>query len=698
MITTYIYFANSDLFPDASTFILPQQNPNENGKLPVAINDIALVHFAPPQIAEPKQVPMRTIQELAPQITLKPLGDAAFKAAVATVQRSHPATENRAAETQPGKTPKDGAEAALLKTIKGQPGMEAKQQPFADKNLHQDTPPLPAQPKGKKLPKAIANLAKRQNPEQTDVPITSRPITSKASTAQSEKVKSIPLPHSQETVKNQQRPKETTKPPHMSILTNQRNVEQSPEELKPGKISRSSQGAKIKKDSGKNIPAPEPQKESVIRGKKPLKASLGAPSKDEKISEGEPSKPAEASTKSKTKKTRDKEAVVKATKKTLKNDRLSEPELASSRVEKKSITQRSGSAALNVGDQSKASSLIAPLFTPFGINNHKAKDKSTYNTKASIHQSKVSDLLFMIVSALMCGAKTVDDITVIINNKKAWFKAALGLKSTGSMPNSKMIWALLSSFDANVFESLLLPLLEEIRGLPQEAHAHMKKNKLLPFLHMWETPTGTLFGQPKSHSTNISEEIASTFLPLLLLKNTFLFGVGIESHSPLVSLTKQKGGYSIIAVDREAYRPNNDEGIIYEDHTRDKERTTLYQFIMDTKKAISLLTVEHEVFGKHLQEYAYVSTSINEPAEVFFTFFPHQMHLQASVHWMVKLSPRPEFQSAALKNGSLNLMQLSTYAQRTIAAHPDEKLSTHQKMKKCSLDNDYLLAVFSGGL
>jgi len=672
--------------PEASTTFSPHF-PDSNGfKLPIIINDVAVVRFSPPIMNEPIIVPMRMIQELTPQAKFIPQAEAAHKAAVATVQRSHPATADNDMKTKGEKhsgSGKDPTELLTLKTIKGEMSTAMKQHSSeANKNKLEKAV---AAEKSQVISKNITtNISKKQNsPPPSELPEMS---------LKSSKSSSPPLIHPQTAVKEQSLKNVQKKDLSKNLIVKSSDSKNLKTKEKSDSYFKTNLDAKSKPQS-KELLSPRVNKSEAP--KSPKSASLIKP----------PAKPAEpkvlhahapgtrpsAEPKRKSKIEVKKNSIDATTKKTIKqNTQNSAPEGQSktATMEHKTATQRNAAIAIASNEHPKLN-LLANIFTPLTLEGKKESTKPKNKNKAPVHQYKVSDLLFMVLSAQLCGAKGIDDIILTINKKKEWFKGVLGLSQAASMPSSRMIWNFLSSIDSNAYEAYLEPLLDELRS--QKSNAEQKTNGLLPFLHIWETASGIIYGQPKAHIKNISDSLIASLMPMLFLKESILFACGIESHSPIASATKQKRGYSITEVDFTAYSPDQNNATTYEDLSTDLERTTINEYEIDAKKSTYLLTVEHEVFGKHLHEYAYLATSLTNPAEMLFAHFTQQLHLQNALHWMMKISPT--MQHLADDNGSLVVLKMAGYAERLLA-EKYTNLSNRQKMKKCMTDNDFLLSMF----
>lgn len=75
---------------------------------------------------------------------------------------------------------------------------------------------------------------------------------------------------------------------------------------------------------------------------------------------------------------------------------------------------------------------------------------------------RLIDILYMVLSAVVCGSQTVFDITAFVETNEAWFKTALGLRS--GLPSTRLITKLIVGFDPNQMSEMINVWIREAQG------------------------------------------------------------------------------------------------------------------------------------------------------------------------------------------------------------------------------------------
>lgn len=94
---------------------------------------------------------------------------------------------------------------------------------------------------------------------------------------------------------------------------------------------------------------------------------------------------------------------------------------------------------------------------------------------------RLDDLLLMIFSAVLCGAKNTLGICRYLQSQERFFKAWMGIKH--SMPSYRVIWFLLNKLDPKMFRLLLKKILTK------------DSSKQMQLIHVWESPRGIVLGE-----------------------------------------------------------------------------------------------------------------------------------------------------------------------------------------------------------
>jgi hypothetical protein len=149
----------------------------------------------------------------------------------------------------------------------------------------------------------------------------------------------------------------------------------------------------------------------------------------------------------------------------------------------------------------------------------KLKNKSKgggHKQSSEMVEFRFSDILFMLLSATVCGCKSIADYVNFIQSREKWFKIILGAQC--NVQPKELVWRILSSLNPVNFQNFLNPWLDEVCGHPTRLKNPDGKPKL-PGISIWQSPIGLLMGQSKGSDPFLDRLAIPAMLQLFNLRS-----------------------------------------------------------------------------------------------------------------------------------------------------------------------------------
>ncbi|HEV8052169.1 MAG TPA: transposase family protein, partial [Parachlamydiaceae bacterium] len=155
----------------------------------------------------------------------------------------------------------------------------------------------------------------------------------------------------------------------------------------------------------------------------------------------------------------------------------------------------------------------------------KNKGKSGGHKQSNeIMEYRLSDLLFILLTATVCGCRSIADYINFIQSREKWLKVILGAQF--NLPPKELVWRILSSLNPVNFQNFLSPWLEEICGHPSRLK-NQEGKPVLPAISIWQSPIGLMMGQAKG-SDPYQDRLA---IPILLQLFNLRSGVVVSKSA-----------------------------------------------------------------------------------------------------------------------------------------------------------------------
>lgn len=319
-------------------------------------------------------------------------------------------------------------------------------------------------------------------------------------------------------------------------------------------------------------------------------------------------------------------------------------------------------------------------------------------------EHNLGNLLFMILSAALGGAKTIAEVVNFIEAREKWFRVILGLRH--GLPSRQMIWWFLSVLDPKSFQQAISPWLREVQGKAGSAN-------MLPHLSLWETPIGLLFGQSQKGDDMLDTLAVPQLLRALDLHNAVVMTQSVDPQAQSAALIERKGGGYLVEIDEstgEAYehlKESLNKGVntssvkTFESYVEGQERI-MVQVLQDNvseefnspwgKGVKAFAKVVHEtpmLVGENAYQ-RYYASSVRKVEDILFDLMRVQAQVENKVDWLLNISFQIPSFSSAMKQCEANISLFQDYAVHLIEQDQDKSLTVPEKMSKAAADGRYL--------
>lgn len=293
---------------------------------------------------------------------------------------------------------------------------------------------------------------------------------------------------------------------------------------------------------------------------------------------------------------------------------------------------------------------------------------------------KLSDILFMVLSASLAGANTLGAIFQHIESREKWLQVVLGLQH--GLPSRQLLFWLLSTMNVNAFDLTLKKWLNELR----------EKTKLpsqLMDIYVWQTPLGYMIGQT-IHPNSFKQDPISICNAFRWKKSVVMIKAA-EPYEDLLTKIHEKGAFYIIEATHELESaPEGSER--YESYWEGQERI-IVQTWKSEKFPISYLATASEIFDSkgptHLE--AFYLSNLENPAAYFFDLSRIQRTYEKKAYWLLNVALTLPSVEDAIHQSTATLNRFRGYAIELILKSDNGVSAVEPLMKKAAADEKFLL-------
>jgi len=342
----------------------------------------------------------------------------------------------------------------------------------------------------------------------------------------------------------------------------------------------------------------------------------------------------------------------------------------------------------------------------------------SHKQSAEAIEYRLSDLLFMLLAASVCGCKTIDDYIRFLQSRAKWFKVVLG--GQFDVPSKELVWKFLSSLNPANYQYILSPWLEEVCG-----HSTKLKNQegkpVLPAISIWQSPIGLMMGQAKSSDPHQDRLAIPSLLQLFNLQGAL---VGAKSASPKLDISalieKAKADFLVeIKVDSSAVeeiielidaaaKKKSQLYSILESYIEGQDRMIVEALKIDKSYRLSsypthgdaalILKVYTEtvISGASSYRSSYFLSNLTSIDDEIFDLLRIQKPLERKVAWLLNCLSPPVPMSFAMQQCQQNMLLFRQFA-ISLLQRSGGRLSLDEKMHSAARNNEELLKFLGSG-
>ncbi len=298
---------------------------------------------------------------------------------------------------------------------------------------------------------------------------------------------------------------------------------------------------------------------------------------------------------------------------------------------------------------------------------------------------KLTDILFMLLSAHIAGARSLSEIFSFIQSREKWFSVILGLSN--GMPPRQLIFWFLTSLDPRKFDLIMRRWLEEVLGRNQG------RSRLLD-VKLWETPLGFIIGQTRRPEGNFSTDELTSFSDGFAWRNSVLLINSDKSYGSLFAKIQQQGGHYLAEVGEELIPAEEHEA--FESYLEGQERIVVQEWHSEeqseTQIKVSCEIIESD--GAISRFERFLISDLESPAGYYFDLFRLQRSEESKCSWLLNTALSFPSMDEALESCAATLSNFHDYAKEIISINGDgSSLGIKEEMEKAAISNDYLLGL-----
>lgn len=314
---------------------------------------------------------------------------------------------------------------------------------------------------------------------------------------------------------------------------------------------------------------------------------------------------------------------------------------------------------------------------------------------------KLIDVLYMVLSAVVCGAQTIFEITAFIESREKWFSTVLGLRS--GLPSSRLVSKLIVSFNASQLTEMMAVWMQEVRGAPLRSG--------LASLMVCETPEGAIFSQERNGASSTMELCLPRLLQFFEMRGVvMLLSTGKASRDNLARVLAGGAEYiydcgqepiphesEVLTLFEQAVEnPKNTPGVLHTDsYLEGQEYLQIYETRLDaftgSIKSISQVLSEIVTPEGRDESIQFFTSSLAKQSIWLFELLRAQRNLESKMLWTVNLSMRGKHGDEAAFATREFLALVRRYAVNMLLRDQSFKAPVHVKQQRAAKESEYLM-------
>lgn len=311
---------------------------------------------------------------------------------------------------------------------------------------------------------------------------------------------------------------------------------------------------------------------------------------------------------------------------------------------------------------------------------------------------RLGDVILMMVTAVLCGSRTLTEIFRFLDARRTFFSAWLGLKQ--GTPSLRMLWWLLHRLNPETFQELV-------------NQALAGKNSFVYQIQVWDSDRGLILGELLPLIKSSKPPLAREMLHHLDLTKAAVTADGVTLDPEIARRITQKGGAYIMAI-RQSHGPIYDiiqghfedtshkkeihhEAIEQKGHSEQREISVsrnlafleghgLWNEIQTAVRLLSDLITER----RRQNDKRYYLSSLNLKADAMAANIRLLSLVEQRVEWLLDCDFARSKEALAVEHGWKNMEALLKTSWMLLEKETSVKGSFEVKRQKARQDNAYL--------
>ena len=346
---------------------------------------------------------------------------------------------------------------------------------------------------------------------------------------------------------------------------------------------------------------------------------------------------------------------------------------------------------------------------------------------------KLSDIIFITISAVICGNDTWEDIAEWAEIREDWLKTILELPN--GIPSHDTINRVFSLLDPACFQSSFVSWVQSVSTLTEGDVISIDGKRLCnsgsggskSIVHMvsaWSNSNEMVLAQQKVDDKSNEITAIPEVLQMLYIKSCLVTIDAMGCQKTIAKAITDKEADYILAVKENQKRLLDDIKEAFSEergfeqssqtnlgHGRIEKRTcaivTNTEWVCkeaDWSKLNTLIRLESErtikATGQMEKQVRYYISSKKASAEIFNKAIREHWGIENKLHWVLDVAFAEDKSNKRAGNAAENFSYISKIALNLLKQHDDyrgaKKISMKTKRKKSSWSKDYLLKVLEG--
>jgi predicted transposase YbfD/YdcC len=341
-------------------------------------------------------------------------------------------------------------------------------------------------------------------------------------------------------------------------------------------------------------------------------------------------------------------------------------------------------------------------------------------------EHSLSDIIFISIAAVICGAETWNDIEAFGKAKKAWLKRYLKLKN--GIPSHDTFNRVFSMLDPNEFERCFLAWIKDVAQISEgevisidgksiRGSAQRGSKAMVHMVSAWASTNHLLLGQVKVADKSNEITAIPRLLEVLAIKGCIVTIDAMGCQTEIARKIKEQGGEYILAV--KSNQPGLEQAIkdtcllskpldsyeqtdsghgrietrmckIYDDlsHLENKSRWKGLQ-----RFAVLTSTRYIKATGLQETEQRFYITSLATDAKTLESGIRKHWGIENSLHWVLDVAFNEDGGTKQNENAVQNFSLLNRIALNILKNEKSKKRSVKGKRLDAGWDHAYLLRV-----